>query len=40
MKILIIKLGFSETLDEEISRFSSLGDVLRTTPILPTLKEQ
>jgi len=40
MKILIIKLGFSETLDEEISRFSSLGDVLRTTPILPTLKKQ
>lgn len=40
MKILIIKLGFSETLDEEISRFSSLGDVLRTTPILPTLKEK
>lgn len=40
MKILIIKLGFSETLDGEISRFSSLGDVLRTTPILPTLKEQ
>jgi heptosyltransferase II len=40
MKILIIKLGFSETLDEEVSRFSSLGDVLRTTPILPTLKEQ
>jgi len=40
LKILIIKLGFSETLDEEISRFSSLGDVLRTTPILPTLKEK
>ena len=40
MKILIIKLGFSETLDEEISRFSSLGDVLRTTPILTTLKEK
>lgn len=40
MKILIIKLGFSETLDREISRFSSLGDVLRTTPILPTLKEK
>lgn len=35
-----MKLGFSETLDEEISRFSSLGDVLRTTPILLTLKEQ
>ncbi len=40
MKILIIKLGFSETLDPEISRFSSLGDVLRTTPILHALKEK
>jgi len=40
MKILIIKLGFSETLDPEISRFSSLGDVLRTTPILYALKEK
>ena len=40
MKILIIKLGFSETLDPEISRFSSLGDVLRTTPILHVLKEK
>ena len=40
MKILIIKLGFSETLDPEISRFSSLGDVLRTTPILYALKER
>lgn len=39
-KILIIKLGYSETLDEEIGRVSSLGDVLRTTPILPALKER
>ncbi|WP_415238880.1 glycosyltransferase family 9 protein [Seleniivibrio woodruffii] len=40
MKILIIKLGFSETLDPEIGKVSSLGDVLRTTPILYALKEK
>ncbi|PLX66945.1 MAG: glycosyl transferase [Denitrovibrio sp.] len=39
-KILIIKLGFSETLDPEVGRVSSLGDVLRTTPILYALKEK
>lgn len=33
-KLLIIKLGYSETLDPEISQVSSLGDVLRTTVIL------
>jgi heptosyltransferase-2 len=33
-KILIIKLGYSETIDPEIGRTSSLGDVLRTTVIL------
>ncbi len=33
-KVLIIKLGYSETIDPEISRYSSLGDVLRTTIIL------
>ena len=33
-KILIIKLGYSETIDIEISRSTSLGDVLRTTVIL------
>lgn len=33
-KLLIIKLGWSETLDAEISRISSLGDVLRTTVVL------
>jgi heptosyltransferase-2 len=33
-KILIIKLGYSETIDQEISKTSSLGDVLRTTVIL------
>ena len=33
-KVLIIKLGYSETVDQEISRTSSLGDVLRTTVLL------
>lgn len=37
-KILIIKLGYSETLDQEIGRTSSLGDVLRTTVILDHFK--
>jgi heptosyltransferase II len=40
VKILIIKLGLSETLDAEIGRVSSLGDILRTTPILYALKER
>ena len=39
-KILIIKLGFSETLDPEIGRVPSLGDVFRTTPILWALREK
>jgi heptosyltransferase II len=39
-KILIIKLGLSETLDPEIGKVPSLGDVLRTTPILWALKEK
>lgn len=39
-KILVIKLGYSETLDAEIGRVSSLGDVLRTTPMLWALKEK
>ena len=39
-KILVIKLGYSETLDPEIGRVPSLGDVLRTTPILLALKEK
>jgi heptosyltransferase-2 len=39
-KVLIIKLGYSETLDPEIGRVPSLGDVLRTTPILWALKEK
>ncbi len=38
-KILIIKLGHSETLDPEISQTTSLGDVLRTTVILHNLKD-
>lgn len=40
IKILVIKLGYSETLDPEISIIPSLGDVLRTTPILWALKEK
>jgi len=39
VKILIIKLGYSETLDPEISRKSSLGDVLRTTVLLHAFKD-
>ncbi len=39
-KILIIKLGYSETLDQEIGIIPSLGDVLRTTPILWGIKEK
>lgn len=39
-KILVIKLGFSETLDPEIGRVPSLGDVFRTTPILWALREK
>jgi len=33
-RILIIKLGYSETLDSMLSLTTSLGDVLRTTVIL------
>ena len=33
-KVLIIKLGYSETLDSEIGKVPSLGDVLRTTVVL------
>jgi heptosyltransferase-2 len=39
-KILIIKLGYSETLDPEVGKVVSLGDVLRTTCILSALKEK
>ena len=37
-KVLIIKLGYSETLDPEIGRVPSLGDVMRTTVILHCFK--
>lgn len=37
-KVLIIKLGYSETLDKGISEKSSLGDILRTTIILHKYK--
>jgi len=37
-KVLIIKLGYSETIDQEIGKTSSLGDVLRTTVILYPFK--
>jgi len=37
-KVLIIKLGYSETLDKEVATTTSLGDVLRTTVILNFLK--
>ena len=37
-KILILKLGYSETLDKEIGTTTSLGDVLRTTVILNYFK--
>jgi len=33
-KVLIIKLGYSETMDSEIGTTTSLGDVLRTTVLL------
>lgn len=38
-KVLIIKLGYSETLVSEISRTTSLGDVLRSTVLLPLFKD-
>ncbi len=37
-KVLIIKLGYSETLVNEISRTTSLGDVLRSTVLLNHFK--
>lgn len=37
-KILIIKLGYSETIDAGVSKVPSLGDVLRTTVILHAFK--
>ncbi|MCP4146601.1 MAG: glycosyltransferase family 9 protein, partial [bacterium] len=38
LKILIIKVGYSETLDPEISTVTSYGDVLRTTVLLNLYK--
>jgi len=38
-KILIIKLGYSETLVGEISRTTSLGDVLRSTVLLSLYRD-
>ncbi len=38
-RILIIKLGYSETLDKNLSLQTSLGDVLRTTFILHYFKD-
>lgn len=37
-KVLIIKVGYSETLDSEISNVTSYGDVLRTTVLLNLYK--
>lgn len=38
-KVLIIKIGYSETLDPEISDSTSYGDVLRTTVLLNLYKD-
>ncbi len=38
-KVLIIKMGYSETLDRNLSLTTSLGDVLRTTAILHFFKD-
>jgi heptosyltransferase II len=40
MKILIIKMGYSETFLKDDGLSVSLGDVLRSTPLLHALKEQ
>lgn len=39
-KVLIIKVGYSETLDPEISNITSYGDVLRTTVLLHLYKDE
>lgn len=39
-KILIIKHGYSETFEKQVSEITSLGDVLRTTVLLHLYKEQ
>lgn len=38
-KVLIIKLGYSETLDRSLSSTTSLRDVLRSTVILHFFKD-
>lgn len=38
-KVLIVKLGYSETLANEVSRTTSLGDVLRSTVLLNLYKD-
>ncbi len=38
-KVLIIKLGYSETLDPGIGKYTSFGDVLRSTVILHCFKD-
>src|SRR5688500_11299562 len=38
-KVLIIKLGHSETMNPDIGSITSMGDVLRTTVILPHFKD-
>lgn len=38
--ILIVKLGYSETLVPGVYEIPSLGDILRTTPILGAIREQ
>jgi len=38
-KVLIIKVGYSETLDPEISTITSYGDVLRSTVLLNLFKD-
>ncbi len=38
-KVLIVKMGYSETLDPQIDNTPSLGDVLRTTVILHNFKD-
>ena len=39
IRILIIKTGYSETLSPETDDFPSLGDILRSTPVLKALVE-
>lgn len=38
-KVLILKLGYSETLSDDVSKVPGLGDVLRTTVVLNLFKD-